>query len=87
MPLWPEYGESMKSDTANFQNSAGSRFAGLGVSGWFLQQFTLDDKGGPAYPWAHIDMAPMDFNNSTSGYSPKGASGYGVRTFVALASG
>lgn len=87
MPLWPEYGESMKSDTADFKNSAGSRFAGLGVSGWFLQQFTLDDKGGPAYPWAHIDMAPMDFNNSTSGYSPKGASGYGVRTFVALAAG
>lgn len=85
MPLWPEYGESMKSDTADFKNSPGNRFAGLGSSGWFLQQFTLDEQREAAYSWAHIDMAPMDFANATSGYTPKGAWGFGVRTFVALA--
>ncbi len=85
MPLWPEYGEGMKSDTADFKNSAGNRSSGLGASGWFLQQFTLDDKNGPAYPWAHIDMAPMMFSKNTAGYLPKGSLGFGVRTFVALA--
>ncbi|MBX7213944.1 MAG: leucyl aminopeptidase family protein, partial [Thermoflexales bacterium] len=85
MPLYPEYGDPMRSDTADFKNSAGNRFAGLGVSGWFLQQFTLDDaRAGAAYRWTHVDMAPMDFANTTSGYHPRGGMGFGVRTFVAL---
>lgn len=84
MPLFPEYAEAIKSDTADIKNSGG-RLGGVGASAWFLRRFTEGADGSPAYPWAHIDMAPMDFSSKTSGYLVRGAWGYGVRTFVELA--
>jgi leucyl aminopeptidase len=84
MPLFPEYAEAIKSDTADIKNSGG-RLGGVGTSAWFLRRFTEGADGSPAYPWAHIDMAPMDFSSKTSGYLVRGAWGYGVRTFVELA--
>ncbi len=86
MPLWADYGERMKSDTADMKNGAGDAGAGLGVSAWFLQQFTLaENRSDPAYRWAHLDIAPMMAAKSTSGYQPAGSMGFGVRTMVALA--
>jgi leucyl aminopeptidase len=46
----------------------------------------------PEVPWVHLDIAGPAFNQGSAwGYTPKGGTGAGVRTFVAtierLASG
>lgn len=83
LPLYPDYGEAIKSDTADIKNSGG-RYGGVGTSAWFLRRFTEGADGEPAYPWIHVDMAPMDMSGKTAGYVVKGGWGYGVRTFVKL---
>ena len=84
MPLYKEYGNSIKSDTGDIKNSGG-RYGGVGTSAWFLRRFTEGEDSEPAYPWAHIDMAAMDTDDKTEGYRIRGGSGYGVRLFVELA--
>ena len=87
LPLYPDYGEKIRSDFAEIKNSGG-RMGGVGTSAYFLKRFVETSIGGPdAYPWAHIDMAGMAFSNETKGYQPKGAMGYGVRLLVELARG
>lgn len=81
LPLYPEYADKMRSDTADLKNTAG-RLGGVGASAYFLKRF-VDGEG--AYPWAHIDMAGMMFSPETKGCQVKGAQGYGVRTLVELA--
>ncbi len=73
MPLWEDYKEMLKSDIADLKN-IGGKFAGAITAGKFLEHFT-------AYPWLHIDMAPMGWNFQTSGYRIKNGSGAGVRLF------
>jgi leucyl aminopeptidase len=85
MPLYPEYGEKIRSDYAAIKNSGG-RTGGVGTSAYFLKRFTENGDTGDAYPWAHIDMAGMVFAGDSKGFQPKGAMGYGVRLLVALAS-
>ena len=84
LPLYPEYADRIKSDVADMKNSA-ARNAGVGASAYFLRRFVESTHDGEAYPWAHIDMAPMMFSPETKGYQPKGAIGFGVRTLVELA--
>ncbi len=81
LPLYPEYGDKIKSDYADIKNSSG-RFGGVGASAYFLYRFV---EGKDEYPWAHIDMAGMMFSDENKGYRVKGAMGYGVRTLVRLA--
>jgi leucyl aminopeptidase len=83
MPLYKEYGDAIKSDTADIKNSGG-RMGGVGTSAWFLRRFVEGEDGQPLYPWAHIDMAAMDTDDKTDGYRVKGGSGFGVRLFVHL---
>ncbi len=84
LPMFPEYGEKIKSDVADIKNSTG-RTAGIGTSAWFLKRFIETEQGKDAFPWAHIDMAPMMFNTENKGYQLHGAMGFGVRTLVELA--
>ncbi len=84
LPLYPEYGDKIKSDVADLKNSAG-RTSGVGTSAYFLKRFVETEHGRDAFPWAHIDMAPMMFNTDNKGYQPRGAMGYGARTLVELA--
>lgn len=81
LPLYPEYGDSIKSDCADMKNSGG-RFGGVGASAYFLYRFV---EGQDEYPWAHVDIAGMMFSNENKGYLVKGAMGYGVRALVRLA--
>jgi leucyl aminopeptidase len=54
------------------KNSSTAKMAGSSVGAVFLKNF-ID------YPaWAHVDMAGK-MSSEGDGYSPKGASGYGVR--------
>ncbi|MFZ1753130.1 MAG: leucyl aminopeptidase [Caldilineaceae bacterium] len=83
--LWPfpmdeEYVEAIKSDMAEVKNSGG-RGGGLSSSAKFLEHFT------EGYPWAHLDIANMVWSDMEKGAEiPKGATGYGVRLLVELAS-
>jgi leucyl aminopeptidase len=71
LPLWEEYQEAIKSETADIKNSGG-RWSGVSSSAIFLKQFT-------DYPWAHLDIAGMALADKDSGYTPAGATGFGVR--------
>jgi leucyl aminopeptidase len=78
MPLPPELMEVFKSEVADFTNAnLTDPAAGMLSAGLFLRQFTGDT------PWAHIDCAGPAFNTGEPfGYTPKGGTGYGVRTLV-----
>ena len=82
LPLYPDYLDKIESMTADLANSGG-RGGGVGTSAMFLQQFA------EGYPWAHIDIAGMAFEERASGpkrpaYLQKGGTGYGVRLLVQL---
>ena len=47
----------------------------------FLREFT----GG--LPWAHLDIAGTAWAESRTPFQPKGATGSGVRTLIAVAEG
>jgi leucyl aminopeptidase len=78
MPLFEEYGEQLKSTTADVAN-IGGRPAGCITAGFFLSKFVPDDT-----PWVHIDIAGLDQIEKDLPYTPKGATGYGVRLLVEL---
>lgn len=82
MPLWDEYDEQIKSDSADVKNTGG-RSAGAVTAAKFLQKFA-----GPA-PWAHLDIAGPAWIEAAADspkkeYLPHGASGFGVRLLVRL---
>jgi leucyl aminopeptidase len=73
MPLAPAYDKLLKSRIADVKN-VGSRAAGSITAGQFLQRFVKEDM-----PWAHLDIAGVASIASESEFSPKGATGWGVR--------
>jgi leucyl aminopeptidase len=75
MPLFDEYGEYLKSDIADIKN-VGGRKGSLCASAWFLKDFA------GTVPWAHLDIAGAAWNETERPYSPKGASGMGVRLLL-----
>jgi len=77
LPLWPEYGELIKSDIADMKN-VGGRAAGSITAGCFLKEFA----GKP--PWAHLDIAGTAWTKKAKPYTPKGATGVGVRLLTEL---
>ena len=46
------------------------------TAGLFLKEFV------DAVPWAHLDIAGPARSEDDDGYTPKGGSGFGVRTLV-----
>jgi leucyl aminopeptidase len=79
MPLPAELRKSIDSDVADITNT-GDRYGGMLVGGVFLREFVPEGT-----PWAHIDIAGPAYNTADAwGYTPKGGTGFGVRTFVQL---
>ena len=70
-PMWPEYGEEMKSSIADLKNLGGPN-AGQITAAKFLEHFT-------SYPWIHLDIAGPAYLNTPSAYRVKGGTGTGVR--------
>ena len=75
LPLWEEYGDSLKSDVADMKNT-GSRWGGASTAGVFLKKFVKDVK------WAHIDIAGVAFIEKPQKEFISGATGAGVRTLL-----
>jgi leucyl aminopeptidase len=72
LPLWPEYGEQMRSDYADIKNSGG-RDGGAITAGAFLQAFVRCDA------WAHVDIAGTAWRTRPAPDGAVGATGAGVR--------
>jgi leucyl aminopeptidase len=80
LPMWPEYGELIKSNIADIKN-VGGRAAGAITAAWFLRHFVQDR------PWAHLDIAGTAWTESAWGEIPPyllkdAATGVGVRLLV-----
>jgi leucyl aminopeptidase len=79
MPLPAHLRKTIDSEVADISNM-GDRMGGMLVAGLFLKEFVAE---GTA--WAHLDIAGPAFNDSAPyGYTPKGGTGYAVRTLVQL---
>ncbi|MFH1297131.1 MAG: leucyl aminopeptidase [Bacteroidota bacterium] len=74
LPLWEDYGEDLKSETADIKNQGGSE-AGAITAGKFLQKFT-------SYPYIHLDIAGPAFLDKRDSYRGQGGTGVGVRLLV-----
>ncbi len=72
LPLWEEYYEQIKSDIADMKNTGG-RAGGVITAAALLSKFVQK------YPWVHLDIAAMAWTEKERPYTPKGATGIGVR--------
>jgi leucyl aminopeptidase len=76
MPLPKELRGSLDSPVADLVNT-GDRNGGMLVAGLFLKEFV------DGVRWAHLDIAGPAFNQGEAyGYTPKGGTGFAVRTLV-----
>jgi leucyl aminopeptidase len=75
MPLTEELNEKIKSDIGDIKNTGG-RPGGAITAALFLKHFS------EGLPWAHLDIAACDVAHKSTSYTPKGATGWGVRTLV-----
>jgi leucyl aminopeptidase len=76
MPLDEEFSKKMKGVDADLRNSGG-REGHCILGGAFLKEFVSDD-----VPWAHLDIAGMADLDHDLPYSPKGATGFGIRLLI-----
>jgi leucyl aminopeptidase len=75
LPLVKDYRELIKSSVADMKNVGGPH-GGAITAALILQEF-VDE-----LPWAHLDIAGPAFAESDTGISPKGGTGFGVRTLL-----
>jgi leucyl aminopeptidase len=81
LPLPKEYRKSLDSQVADIKNISGSGTPGALTAGLFLQEFVA------GRPWAHLDIAGPAWVDEEDALGPRGGTGFGVRTLVALAEG
>ena len=74
LPLFEEYTEQIKGDTADLKNSGG-RGGGALTAGAFLKEFA-------DFPWAHLDIAGTAYGKKGNAYTTKGATGTPARLLV-----
>ena len=79
LPLPGDYRKMLDSPVADMKN-IGGRWAGAITAALMLQEFTGDHR------WAHLDIAGPARSAKTTHYLSEGATGFGVRTLVQLAS-
>ncbi len=72
LPLFEGYYDLIKSDIADMKN-AGGRDGGAITAAALLSKFVQD------YPWVHLDIAATAWTEKDRPYTPKGATGIGVR--------
>ena len=78
MPLPEELRKSMDSEVADIANM-GDRYGGMLVAGLFLKEFVAESWAGRT--WTSRGRP----STRAYGYTPKGGTGAGVRTLVAIA--
>ena len=78
MPMDAEYDEQIRSEIADVKQTGG-RPAGAITAAKVIGNFAGD------VPWAHLDIAGVNAKDRRDAELDKGATGFGVRTFVELA--
>ncbi|MCK5744667.1 MAG: leucyl aminopeptidase, partial [Oricola sp.] len=79
LPLHPNHDKQIKSFIADIKNGdTGSPGASTGAA--FIGAFIK-----PETPWAHLDIAGVDWRTEADPTRPLGASGFGVRLLDQLA--
>jgi leucyl aminopeptidase len=80
LPLFDEYEQQLDEGAVGDLQNVGGRNAGASVAGKFLEHFAPEDG------WAHLDIAGVAWNDDkpylNPDYTPKGATGVGVRLLV-----
>jgi leucyl aminopeptidase len=80
MPLPEELRAGLDSLVADLKHT-GERHGGMLTAAQFLREFVPEGT-----PWAHLDIAGPAYNEAGPfGYTPKGGTGFGLRTLVRLA--
>ncbi|MEM7456934.1 MAG: leucyl aminopeptidase [Planctomycetota bacterium] len=79
LPMFPEFGEQLKSKVADLKNIGEGRWGGAITAGKFLEEFVRGT------PWVHLDIAGPAFADKPSAWIDAGASGCMVRTLVEVA--
>jgi leucyl aminopeptidase len=79
LPMFPEYGEQIRSEVADIKNVGDGRWGGAITAAKFLEEFVAGK------PWVHLDIAGPAFFESSKSWLDAGGSGFGVRTLVELA--
>jgi leucyl aminopeptidase len=77
LPLPAEYRKLLDSNVADMRNIGGP-YGGALTAALFLKEFV------GSTPWAHLDIAGPMNAESEEGWLTKGATAYGVRTFLEL---
>jgi leucyl aminopeptidase len=80
LPLPAEYRKLLDSEIADLKNVSQGRYGGALTAGLFLQEFVNGAQ------WAHVDIAGPARASSDDGYTPKGGTGFAVRTLIELVS-
>ncbi|MEE1571684.1 MAG: leucyl aminopeptidase, partial [Acidimicrobiales bacterium] len=80
LPLPSDYRKMLDSTVADMKN-IGGHYGGALTAGLVLAEFV-----GDGIPWAHIDIAGPSSSDADEGEWTKGATGFGVRLLVELAS-
>ena len=78
LPLEKAYRKQLDSNVADFRNIGGSP-GGAITAALFLSEFVGD------VPWAHLDIAGPMSSDSDEGWVSKGATGFGARLLIELA--
>jgi leucyl aminopeptidase len=78
MPLPDDYKTLLKSELADINNLASTRYGGAITAALFLSEFVGDTR------WAHIDIAGPAFSTKAGAYCTAGATGFGVRLLCDL---
>jgi leucyl aminopeptidase len=79
LPMFPHYGELIKSHVADMKNTGGTRYGGAITAAKLLEQFV------GTVPWAHLDIAGPSWAEHESPTHDPGGTGCFVRTLVELA--
>jgi leucyl aminopeptidase len=79
LPMFPEYGEQIRSEVADIKNVGEGRWGGAITAGKFLEEFVAGK------PWVHIDIAGPAFYEGSKNWQDAGGSGAFVRTLVEVA--
>jgi leucyl aminopeptidase len=82
LPLPDDYRSRLDSQVADIKNISAQPWGGTLTAGLFLRDFV-----GEGIPWAHLDIAGPAYLSEPDGEQSKGATGFGVRTLLALLEG
>ncbi len=81
MPLPDHIRKGIDSDLADLKNMGNNPYGGAMTAGVFLREF-VDGR-----PWAHLDIAGPAFASAPYDETPKGGTGFGVRTLAKVLAG